>query len=183
MLVRDVVVAVLRIEERSDAEADVREARDERGVYLLGGGGGLANCWASTDGGGGGGGRRAVVVDEEDEEADRAPNLGEVGVERGDGDGPEGGVTIDGDLDVGLWGNFGGAICLAWLIAFSQSKAIFEAVEGLIAEDVDTFSNDSSKLFESPSPPLFCWSMGKVAICEPKCSASIPPPSEDSETE
>ena len=182
MLVRDVVVAVLRMEERSDAEADVREARDDRGVYLLGGGRGLATCCTSTDGGGGGGGggRRVVVADEEDG-ADRAPNLGDAGVERGDD--PEGGVTIGGNLDVVLWGNFGGAICLAWLIAFSQSKAIFEAVEGLIAEDVDTFSNESSKLFESPSPPLFCWSMGKVAICEPKCSASIPPPSEDSETE
>lgn len=159
MLVRDVVVAVLRMEERSDAEADVREARDDRGVYLLEGGGGLANCWASTDGGGGGGGRRVVVVDEEEEDkAERAPNLGDAGVEHGDD--PEGGVIIDGNLDVVLWGSFGGAICLAWLIALSQSKAIFEAVEGLIAEDVETFSNDSSKPLESPSPPLFCWSMG-----------------------
>lgn len=96
MLVRDVVVAVLRMEERSEAEVDVRDARDDRGVKRLGGG---CGGWASTEGGGGGGARRVVAVDDEEEDVDRGVNLGEVGTDRDGGVAVCGGEPDEGDLD------------------------------------------------------------------------------------
>lgn len=96
VLVREVVVALLRIEERSEAEVDARDAREERGVKRTGGG-------CVSEGGGGGGTRRVVVVaDDDDEEVDRAVSFGEVGTERGGGIGAAAGETDEGDLDAGL---------------------------------------------------------------------------------
>lgn len=73
---------------------------------------------------------------------------------------------------------------LTFPIAFSQSKGI--AVEGLIAEVAETFSNDSEILIESPSVMLLV-SASKVkdgglfallGLC-----VSILLPSEDRDTE
>jgi hypothetical protein len=90
VLVREVVVALLRIEERSEAEVDVREARDERGVKRIDGGG------CDVDGGGGGGGtRRVVVVVDDVEDIDRMDIFGEVGAERGGGDFTNGSETFE----------------------------------------------------------------------------------------
>jgi hypothetical protein len=94
VLVREVVVALLWMEERSEAEVDARDARDERGVKRIAGG---------IEGGGGGGTRRVVaVVDDDDEEIERVDSFGEVGTERGGGVGTAAGKTDTGDLDEGL---------------------------------------------------------------------------------
>jgi hypothetical protein len=95
-LVREVVVALLRIDERSEAEADVRDARDERGVKR--------GCTCDIDGGGGGGTRRVAVVvvvvdDDDDKEIDREASCGDAGTDRGRGVDPAAG---EGDLDEGL---------------------------------------------------------------------------------
>lgn len=91
-LVRDVVVAVLRIDERSEAEADARDVRDDRYAERLGG----IVC-------GGGGGARRVVVAIDEEETDRTDNFGELGTEHGGGGvGTISGGTDEGDLDEGL---------------------------------------------------------------------------------
>lgn len=97
-LVREVVVAVLRIDERSEAEADAREVRDDRYVKRLGG----AVCGVCRGGGGGGGTRRVVVAIDVDE-TDRIDNFGELGTERGGGGvGAIRGGADEGDLDEGL---------------------------------------------------------------------------------
>lgn len=75
VLVRDVVVALLRMEERSEAEVDAREVRDERGVKCIDGG----RC--DIEGGGGGARRDLVAVDDDEEEIDRIIAFGEVGTE------------------------------------------------------------------------------------------------------
>jgi hypothetical protein len=155
-LVREVVVALLWIEERSDAEVDARDVREDRGAKRNGAG----RC--DIGGGGGGGTRRVVaVVDEDDDEPERAPSFGEEGTERG----RCGGVGVVtgkiGDLERGLCGNFGGLSCLALFIASPQSNTRVDAVVGLKAE---TFSNDSSKLLASPLSPLLCRSIGNVAM-------------------
>jgi hypothetical protein len=95
VLVREVVVALLRIEERSEAEVDAKDARDERGVKRIGGGG------CDIEGGGGGGTRRVVVVEDE-VEVDRGVSLGEVGTERDGGVAAPAEETDEGDLDDGL---------------------------------------------------------------------------------
>lgn len=94
VLVREVVVAVLRMEERSEAEVDVRDARDDLDVNRVGG----KVC------GGGGGGMRRVVVAIDEEEIERTDNFGDAGTERGGGGGvgANGGGTDEGDLDDGL---------------------------------------------------------------------------------
>jgi hypothetical protein len=97
-----------------------------------------------------------VVVVDDDEEIDRVVVLGEVGTERGGGEvGAVGGEMEEGDLDDGLWGNFGGPICFALFIASPQSNASVDAVVGLTAQVDETFSNDSSKLLVSPLSPVF----------------------------
>jgi len=95
VLVREVVVALLRIDERSDAEVDAREARDERGAKRIDG------CACDIEGGGIGGTRRVVVVVDDDDEIEREASCGEVGTDRG-GVGPAIGEMDEGDLDEGL---------------------------------------------------------------------------------
>lgn len=180
MLVREVVVAVLIMEDRSDARSDAEveasEFREERGVKRMTGG---------REGGGGGGARRVVVVETvDDEEIERAVSRGEVGAERG---GSVEGKTGEGvGLEPGLCGNLGGPCCcaLALLIANPQSNESVVADMGLIA-GVATFSNDSLRLFVSSVVPLLCRSMGYVDIklLTDGLSTSIVPPSEERDTE
>jgi len=147
VLVREVVVALLKIDERSEADVDARDARDERDVKR--------GCTCDIDGGGGGGTRRVVVVvvvdDDDDKEIDREASCGDGGTDRGRGVGP---ATGEGDLDEGLRGSFGGLSCLALFIASPQLNARADAVVGLTAQADETFSNDSSKLLVSPLSPL-----------------------------
>lgn len=161
MLVRE--VAVLRIDERSDAIVEARELRFDGGGPRERGGGGGGGCLTKSGG----------------------EMRGEVGSERMVVVGDE--LTFNGGF--GRCGSFGGS---ALRFMYSPQSCDTDEVQGLMA-DAETFSYESSKLMSSRSCPFSpspakrpsSRSMGYVATkfdIEPGVVQSVPP-SDDSDTE